>query len=648
MTTPWSFKSKKSSGAEALGTPSGTIPSRLRNFLTQPWSYPLLACFILVALLSSRKIGSDDIGFHLKTGEWIVQHLSFPQKDGFTYTQTNRDYLDSNGLYQVLLYGLYWAFGYSALTLMTAFVIGAVFFLLWTRLKASRAPPGAVLLLLLAAVLEMERRFIVRPEVFSWFYLSLTLWVLDRRFQRIGNLLFLLPAVQFLWVNTEGLFMLGWAACGIYLLSGRIHQKQWDRPLALYLLLSMAVDALNPYGFRGILFPFRLWTRLQDSNPYKQTIAEFFSPWRDLQVQNLALDPHLHLFLFFGLALGGLVLIALTFQERKCHDLLLFLVFLFLAATALRNIPLFTLVAVPVISSCTGKFRWAWLSRPPAALGLALLTLLWALRVFTGAYYISDRRNDRTGLGLDYQVLPAKACQFLAQNGLNGRMLNDLNSGGWLDWQAPQSTFMDGRLELPEDSFYSRVLQSYAPGGLIPLLALTDAQLVVMDYNSLSPWVDQLNRFSNWRLIYLDESTAVYARSDYAPQIPALSFPGLLTSLDIAPETSFSVRAQLQDLRISPLADWLRGFYRPQTYAMGDLSMGLFALRAKAYGPARDLLMEGFRKTNGRYSEIFLDLASAHLALGDLEMAGLCLEYTLRLDPQNKKVSEILSRSSGS
>lgn len=627
-----------------MDTPSGPAPFRLRAFFTQPWIYPLLASFLLVALLAIRKIGSDDIGFHLKTGEWIVRHLSFPQKDSFTYTQTNRDYLDSNSLYQVLLYGLYWVFGYSALTLMTTVVIEAVFFLLWFRLKSTQAPPWAVALLLLAAVLGMERRFIVRPEVFSWLYLSLTLLVLEERFNRARNLLALLPLLQWFWVNTEGLFMLGWAACGIYLLSGRIHQKHWDRPLALYSLLSVAAGLLNPYGFKGLLFPFRLWTRLQDSNPYKQTIAEFFSPWRALQVQNLNLDPHLHLFLFFGMAALGLLLIALTFQQRKLHEVLLFLIFLFLAVKALRNIPLFMLTALPVTASCMAtwkEFRRAWLFQPRIAWGLTLFTLLWALRVFTDSYYVSDRRNDRIGLGLDYQVLPAKACQFLAQNGLNGRMLNDLNSGGWLDWQALQPTFMDSRLEVPEDSFYPQILQSYAPGGLIPLLAVTDAQLVVLDYNASWPWVDQLNRFSNWRLIYLDECAAVYARSDYAAQIPSLSFPTLLASLGIPPETGASSRSQLVGLSVSRWATWFKGFYQHQTYAMGDLSMGLFALRAKAYGPARDLLMEGFRRTNGPYPEIFLDLALVHLALGEPETARLCLEYTIQLDPQNKKATEI-------
>jgi tetratricopeptide (TPR) repeat protein len=262
--------------------------------------------------------------------------------------------------------------------------------------------------------------------------------------------------------------------------------------------------------------------------------------------------------------------------------------------------------------------------------------------VATNAYYITDRRMDRTGWGIDEQSLPVKAAQFLVQNGLNGRMLNDLDFGGWLDWQAPQPTFIDGRLEVPEESFFRQIQGTFAPGGLIPLLSAAEAQLVVIEFNSASPWVDQLNRFSNWRLIYLDENTAIYAKEDYAPQILALSLSGFIKTLNLPDETEGSLNGELKGLRPSKFRSWLRGFYLPQTYAMGDFSMGLFALRSRAYQPALDLLMEGFRRTNGDYGEVFFNLAVANLHLENFEFGRRCLEYTLELDPKNEQALEML------
>src|SRR5580658_2416759 len=148
-------------------------PNR-HSFISNPWFYPLLACFILLLLLSARKIGNYDLGFHLKTGQWILQTHSFPQKDTYTYTQSDRDYVDSNSLYQIVLYFLFKNIGYPSLTLLNMGVILLVFFLLWIRLQATQAPSWGKVLFFIAAILVMERRFIVRPEVFSWFYLSLT------------------------------------------------------------------------------------------------------------------------------------------------------------------------------------------------------------------------------------------------------------------------------------------------------------------------------------------------------------------------------------------------------------------------------------------------------------------------------------------
>ena len=271
--------------AESQPNLSSPAPSNRLHFISNPWFYPVLACFLLLVLLSARKIGNYDLGFHLKAGQSILQTLSFPQKDTFTYTQTGRDYLDSNGLYQILLYILTKNLGYSSLTLLNTGIILLVFGILWFHIESAQAPSWGKVLIFLAAILAMERRFSIRPEVFSWLYLSLTLLILESRYHRTRNLLFLLPVVQWLWVNTEGLFMLGWAAMAAYGISGWLQEKKVDRALTRYFLLSIAADFINPYGVKGLLFPVQLWARLQSSSIYKQTITEFFPPWHFLAAQ---------------------------------------------------------------------------------------------------------------------------------------------------------------------------------------------------------------------------------------------------------------------------------------------------------------------------------------------------------------------------
>ena len=632
----------------ALTTPSSSIPgnqSSWKSLLDSGWFWPLLAFFILLLLLSAKRIGDFDLGTHLRAGQWIVQNHAFPDKDVFTYTQTDRDYLDSNSLYQVLIYLVQKTLGYSALTLVNMAVILAVFFILLFRLRLSHASWGTVCLCLWVAALMMERRFVIRPEVFSWLFLSLTLWTLDSR-NRGRDFLWFLPFLQLAWVNTEGLFVLGWLAMACYSVSGLCHQKKWDPKLVRYFLLSLGADLLNPYFLKGMFFPFILWTRLGGSNLHKQTIIELFSPWEYLRVQNLHYDSNLHVVLFFLVAAAVLLLAALTWKQRKAHEILMCLAFGYLGCASVRNIPLFALVALPILGAAFADFTYQRISPihggKKAAWLFTLFLFLAALRVATNAFYTTDRRLDRLGLGLDPNRLPMGAVDFMDENHLDGRILNFLNFGGWLDWQGPQPTFIDGRSEVMSDSFYQEYLQSLGPMGLLTITSHYQPQLILADYNAAPQWAEQLNHFSDWRLVYLDECSALYARKDYEPQIPALQLQDFLKARGIPFETDFSLLSQLRGLKPSAFQSWLRGFYRPQTYAMGDFSLGLFALKVGEYDAARDLFMEGFGKTNGDYGEVFFNLGVASLHLKDYDLGRLCLEYSRELDPANPETLRML------
>jgi hypothetical protein len=640
MPEPNSFPSKN---------PPQPLPSGKKS-IHSIWFYPLLACFILLLLLAARKIDSYDVGFHLKGGQWICEHFSWPQKDTYTYTQSDRDYLDSNGLYQVLLYSFYAVFGYSSLTFLNIAVIFVFFVLLWLLLRQTSAPQWGKCLVLLASIFLMERRFIVRPEIFSWLYFITTLNILESRRKQTQNLLFLLPLIQWLWVNTEGLFMLGWVAMAAYWLSGRIHEKRFDPILTRYFFLSLAVDILNPYGFKGLMFPFTLWTRLQASSLYKQNIVEFYSPWHMLATQNLHFDSHLYIFLFFVFSLLSSLLMILTFRQRKFHELFLFGVFLLLACTAVRNIPLFVPIAAPLLLAGLAdekiKSRFAWLENRKMALGLTLLIGLLGMRVATNAYYASDRRVDRIGFGLDAEELPVGAALFLSQNQLNGRLLNDLDSGGWLDWQAPQPTFIDGRLEVPEDAFYQQYRESFQPGGLFPLLIRYQPQLVVINYNASRIWMEQLMHFSDWRLIYVDSCSAIYAHEGYALQCAPLNFESILENQGITNELDDAIYQQIDQMPPQPFQTWIQGFYRFQNYPMGLLNLGLFSMKYDQSMEARLLFLKGLKEAGGGDEEIYYNLAVANLHLGNLDLGRLCLQDTLQLDPSNPSALQMLNNLS--
>lgn len=59
----------------------------------------------------------------------------------------------------------------------------------------------------------------MRPEIFSFLFTSLTLFILERYQRNKTRLIYLLPLISLIWVNTHIYFFMGLAIQGIYILA---------------------------------------------------------------------------------------------------------------------------------------------------------------------------------------------------------------------------------------------------------------------------------------------------------------------------------------------------------------------------------------------------------------------------------------------
>jgi hypothetical protein len=451
-------------------------------------------------------------------------------------------------------------------------------------------------------------------------------------------------------VNTEGLFILGWAPLLFHGIGGYLRHRKPDRPLIRAGLLSLASDLMNPYFLKGALFPLTLAARLLDSNPHKQNVSELASPFQSLSYLRLHQDFSLHLFLFFFLSAALFIITLLTLKKRRFPEITLSLVFGLLAFSAIRNIPLFILVTLPYLPPMVRDLfpdRWKNLpNRMTTPLLLTLLTLALSARVATNAYYMSDRRVDRTGLGLGENCLPVQVVQFLKNRQLNGRLLNSLDCGGWVDWQAPQPSFIDGRSEVMRNDFYKAYLESFQPGGLDRLASLYQPQLILMDYIPSGAWADQLKAAPGWRLIYLDHLAAIYAAPGYAPELPAVDLSSLPPANGYPYLPDPEIENVLNQESDRPMERWLSGFYRPQHYPLGLSNLGLFAMKYGQFPAARMLFLGCLQEAGGGFGEIYFNLGLSNLRLGNYNLGQLCLRKALQANPSNQEARKILSHFS--
>jgi tetratricopeptide (TPR) repeat protein len=253
----------------------------------------LLLMFVAIAfLLGCYEMGDSDVWWHLRGGEWTLENGKPPQRDPFTFGSADRVWVDIHWAYEVLLALAYRAGGAGALVLLAA-AVGAVAFLVCLTARRRGWPVSVAILAWAPALMLLAFRLDPRPEILSLLFLGCYLAILWRAEDRPA-LVWLLPVLQVLWVNVQGLFIFGPILLALFVTShaadqfvGRwrgtvswgVEQRRWWRHVGLGCCGVLLACLVNPYGLDGARFPFDLFPKVAVAgNIYKRYIDELQSP----------------------------------------------------------------------------------------------------------------------------------------------------------------------------------------------------------------------------------------------------------------------------------------------------------------------------------------------------------------------------------
>lgn len=403
---------------------------------------------------------------------------------------------------------------------------------------------------------------------------------------------------------------------------------------------------LNPYFFNGVIFPFKLWKTLH-SKIFQPNITEFMSPWLHNDFLTMQ-DAQLWGYKVFSIFL--FILLITTFKKRRFHEFALAIIFFYLSSTAVRNVPLFILACLPIFADCWNdmdfnwlrKFQEIFLARNIVAWGLTLFLLCLSLRIISNDYYLSDYRLERFGLGIDGENQPDKAVSFLVQNHLNGRILNSLNTGGWLDWKAPQKIFIDGRLEVMGEELFAEYINSQNPVKITTLADKYSADIIFFNINDSLQWIFDLQSNENWRPVYLDGNSVIYLRKNYAPQIPMLDDSYVVAANNIQPQILNQSLDLITNPRPSSWNCFWKGFYDPVDYPSGILNMGKFFFASNHPNTAEAFFLEALKLSRGRYWDIYCKLSFFYYQFKRYDISRLCVDEVLKNNPNNNVARQML------
>jgi hypothetical protein len=376
---------------------------------------------LLLVVLAGFMPAQSDTWWNLAAGRHIVHTGSVHLAEPFSWTSKGNYWSNHEWLSQVLMYGAYRSGGMPGVAALATIVVAAAMAMLW---KLMAGPPllRAVLLLVLAPWLVSG--WVLRPQVFTLLALAVTVTLLSSR--RYAWL----PVVFLVWSNLHGAVALGVVVLGAACLEALLHDRARLRPLVVASAVSVAATALTPLGF-SLLEDVVLSIRRPD--------FAYLSEW-----QPAGREPWTYG--FFGIAAGTAVLLwhrgrELSFRERLFAYLSA--MYFLLALRYARNVPIFTFLAAPLVSSLLARLAWCRSSfrssrprsRPiTAPLGAALVM---------GVTAIVFGWTMRPAV-LGWDPLAPEAREAIRSCGQP--LYNHFDNGGHLIWFVPeQPVFVDSR-----------------------------------------------------------------------------------------------------------------------------------------------------------------------------------------------------------
>ncbi len=500
--------------------------------------------------MAVRETLDPDMWWHLRTGEYILQN-GIPVQDVFTFTVPQNAWVTHEWLSQLIMWLVYLAGGLPGLILFFAALIALTYWLLY--LACVGRPYLAAFVVLLAAITSAIV-WGVRPQIFNLLLTAVFVLILERvKDGRWGvRALWWLPLLTLIWANLHSGYLLGVVLLGTYAVGDAAQRwliaKPTERTLPLAIIfqlfsvtvVSFLAAAANPSGVELWIYPFLTL----GSGAMQAYIQEWLSP-----------DFHQTYFWPFAgmLALGVLGWIfnktipqndfaAAASQSRRAAlltappsgtartpataqakvtitDLLLLLGTGAAGLVSARHIPLFTIVATPIIvrhwQDVIASSRFASVfqeSKPEQAVKPLFAVLNWViLLVAVGTavlYTFSKIDNNETAIAARY---PVAAVDYLEASGLDAaRGYNSYNWGGYLIWRGVP-VFVDGRADVYGDPFLLFYRETFeVKSTWQEPLDEYDVDYVLMERGT--PLTAVLTASPEWMQVYEDDIAEIFIR----------------------------------------------------------------------------------------------------------------------------------------
>lgn len=467
---------------------------------------------------------SQDLGRHIKTGEIIVQTISIPTTNLYSYTYPNFPFVNHHWLSEVIFYQLSTFSTLEILLLFKLIIIAFAFFSIYLY-SWRRYNPYIVFLCAIVYIPILFERTHIRPELFSYLLISYYGTILYRFREKSTPLLFTLPLLQLLWVNLHIYFFTGLFLIFLFFIDSCFkYRKELTAsfrkkahyplpPLTIGLVggVSLLLSLINPNFMNGLLYPLRVFNNYGYSIEENQTI---WFLWNYSQKETIVSFVFAVVLLYLGLIL--------TRKKARLIDWLLALSFTVFGYFAIRNIPLFVFTTfIPFCYAYSTLFtdnknRFVHFYKNKQFITLFVCTILIGILFYHTIQKIPTNANEYT-----VKEYGKNAILFYKNNNLRGPLFNNFDIGSYIEYKLyPQEkVFVDGRPEAYPSNFFK---DTYIPMQEDPRIFNVISEkykfnTIFFAHTDQTPWAQmflhEIHKNPDWKIVYLDDAIIILTKN---------------------------------------------------------------------------------------------------------------------------------------
>lgn len=476
-----------------------------------------LLLFLTLLIATPINLTDADLGRHLKNGEIILNTFKIPETNFYSYTYPNYPFVNHHWGSGIIFYLIKQGFGFLGISIFFILLSLITFLILFDLARTySNFYIASLVALILIPLITFRTE--IRPEVFSYFFTALFFWILSKYKENklTFKWLFILPFLEFFWVNLHIYFPLGIALIAIFMID-QVKDLKKIKNLGLVIFVSVLATILNPLGLKGVLYPIHIF----DNYGYRLLENQTF-----FFIEKLLSYPPA---LFFKIGLGLLVIsflyyLWIIYKNRRPISISLVVLnigFAYLGILAVRNFTIFGLFALVLICSNIGNFKnWGKTLNNSSFNFLSFPLILVAALIFLIILNPAFFQNRQVSLGLASNNL--SAIDFFKTQKIKGPIFNNYDIGGYLIYglYPKEKVFVDNRPEAYPASFFQDIYIPMQEKAEVWQKVDSQYKFNTIFFNrlDLTPWGQAflISRIKdqNWAPIFVDNYTIIFVKNN--------------------------------------------------------------------------------------------------------------------------------------